>query len=233
MRYLILSDVHANWEALWALAQAEHKPDAVLFLGDVIGLGADPDRCAAWLRANATYAIGGDHDAALFDADELKPGSRVCCGVDATIEYAARSLSSASRDFVAGLASDQTIRLDNCTFHMTHAGPTGLFDRYDLMTAPKELLEAEFKGIAADVILVGHTHRPGIRQILDKVIVAPGSLGAPRYGVPDATFAAWTDGTIQIHHLHYDHHAAAHGLEALPLDVSCRETLQGMLERGM
>lgn len=28
MRYLILSDVHANWEALWALQQAERKPDA-------------------------------------------------------------------------------------------------------------------------------------------------------------------------------------------------------------
>ena len=233
MRFLILSDVHANWEALWAFQHAEAKPDAVFFLGDVVGLGADPDRCATWLHSNVTHAIGGDHDAAVFDADELMTGSRVCCGVDATIEYAARSLSSVSRDFIAQLPHYQTIRLDDCTFYMTHAGPTGLFDRYDLMTAPKELIEAEVSGIAADMILVGHTHRPGIRQILDKVIVAPGSLGAPRYGVPDATFAAWTDGTIKIHHLHYDHHAAAHKLDMLPLDASCRETLQQGLERGM
>jgi len=233
MRYLILSDVHANWEALWALAQAERKPDAVIFLGDVVGLGADPDRCAVWLRANVTHAIGGDHDEAVFDADALMSGSRVCCGVDATIEYAARSLSPVSRDFIAGLADRQTVQLGDTAFHLTHAGPTGLFDRYDLMTAPKELLEAEVKDIAADVVLIGHTHRPGIRQILDKVIVAPGSLGAPRYGVPDATFAAWTDGTIKVHHLHYDHHAAAHKLDALSLDASCRETLQGMLERGL
>jgi putative phosphoesterase len=233
MRYLILSDVHANWEALWAFQQAEHKPDAVLFLGDVVGLGADPDRCAAWLRANTTHAIGGDHDAAVFDADELMSSSRVCCGVAATIEYAARSLSASSRDFIAGLQDCQTIRLSDCTFYLTHAGPTGLFDRFDLMTAPKELLETEVKDIAADVVLVGHTHRPGIRQVLDKVIVAPGSLGAPRYGVPDATFAAWTDGTIKVHHLHYDHHTAAHKLDTLPLDASCRKTLQGMLEKGL
>ena len=233
MRFLVLSDVHANWEALWAFQRAEAKPDAVFFLGDVVGLGADPDRCAAWLQANVTHAIGGDHDAAVFDADELRPGSRVCCGVDATIEYAARSLSPTSRDFVAGLPDHQTVRLDDCTFYMTHAGPTDLFDRYDLMTAPKELIEAEVSGIAAEMVLVGHTHRPGIRQILDKVIVAPGSLGAPRYGVPDATFAAWTDGTIKIHHLHYDHHTAAHKLDVLPLDASCRETLQQGLERGM
>jgi putative phosphoesterase len=233
MRFLILSDVHANWEALWALQRAESKPDAVLFLGDVVGLGADADRCATWLRTNVTYAIGGDHDEALFDADALLPGSRVCCGVDATIESAARSLSPSSRDFIAGLPDYQTIRLSDCTFHLTHAGPTGLFDRFDLMTAPKDLLEAEVKDIPADVVLIGHTHRPGIRQVSDKVIVAPGSLGAPRYGVPDATFAAWTDGTIKIHHLHYDHHTATHKLDTLPLDDNCRQTLQEMLERGM
>lgn len=239
MRYLILSDVHANWEALAALQQAERKPDAVLFLGDVVGLGADADRCAMWLRSNATHAIGGDHDAALFDSDELLPSSRVCCGVDATIEFAAKTLSPASRDFIAGLADHQTVRLSDCTFHLTHAGPTGLFDRFDLMTAPKDLLEAEFQDIGADVVLVGHTHRPGIREIggghsnARKVIVAPGSLGAPRYGVPDATFAAWTDGTIKVHHLHYDHHTAAHRLDALPLNTQCRQALQQMLERGM
>jgi putative phosphoesterase len=233
MRFLILSDVHANWESLWAFQHAEAKPDAVFFLGDVVGLGADPDRCAAWLHSNVTHAISGDHDAAVFDADELLPGSRVCCGVDATIEHAARSLSSVSRDFIAQLPGCQAIRLDGSTFYMTHAGPTGLFDRCDLMTAPKALIEAEVKDIAAEVILVGHTHRPGIRQILDKVIVAPGSLGAPRYGAPDATFAAWTDGTIKIHHLHYDHHTAARKLDLLPLDANCRETLRQGLERGM
>jgi len=233
MRYLILSDVHANWEALRAFQQAESKPDAVLFLGDAVGLGADPDRCTEWLKANVTHAVGGDHDAAVFDADELMPGSRVCCGVDVTIDYAAQSLSPVSRDFIAGLADRQTIRLGDTTFHLTHAGPTRLFDRYDLMSAPKELVEAEVRDIQADVVLVGHTHRPGIRQILDKVIVAPGSLGAPRYGVPDATFAAWTDGTIRVHHLHYDHHRAAHKLDTLPLDAGCRETLQQMLERGL
>ena len=233
MRYLILSDVHANWEALWAFQHAESKPDAVFFLGDVVGLGADPDRCAAWLQSNVTHAIGGDHDAALFDADELMPGSRVCCSVDATLEYAAQTLSPVSRDFIARLPDHKTVRLGDGAFYMTHAGPTGLFDRYDLMTAPKELLEAEFKDVVADVVLVGHTHRPGIRQIADRVIVAPGSLGAPRYGVPDATFAAWTDGTIKVHHLHYDHHTAAHKLDTLPLDTSCRKVLQQGLERGM
>jgi predicted phosphodiesterase len=153
--------------------------------------------------------------------------------VDATLAYAANSLSSASRDFIAGLPDGQTQRLGDCTFHLTHAGPSGLFDRFDLMTAPKEQLEAEVQDIPAEVILVGHTHRPGLRQVADKVIVSPGSLGAPRYGVPDATFAAWTDGTIRIHHLHYDHHAAAHRLDRLPLDTGCRATLQGMIEQGV
>jgi putative phosphoesterase len=123
--------------------------------------------------------------------------------------------------------------LDGTRFFMTHAGPDRLFDRHDLMSAPKEALEAGFRDSPADVVLVGHTHRPGLRQVADKVIVCPGSLGQPRYGTPDATYAVWDSGTIKIHHVHYDHDATAGKLAGVPLDDGCREKLRRILERGM
>jgi putative phosphoesterase len=233
MRILILADIHANWEALAALQQVERKPDAVLFLGDAVGFGADPDRCVGWLRFNATHSIAGDCDAAVFDADELYDGSNVCCATGATIEYAARQMAAAQRDYLGGLPDTQTVELDGTRFFMTHAGPGRLFDRYDLMSAPKDALEASFKSTPADVILVGHTHQPGLRQVADKVLVCPGSLGQPRYGTPDATYAVWDSGTIAIRHVHYDHDTAAGKLASIPLDGACREKLRQMLERGM
>jgi putative phosphoesterase len=233
MRILILSDIHANWEALSALQQVERKPDAVLFLGDAVGFGSDPDQCVAWLRYNVTHAIAGDCDAAVFDADELYDGSKICCATGATVEYAARQLAAPQRDYVAALPETKTVELDDTRFFMTHAGPDRLFDRHDLMSATKESLETAFKDIAADVVLVGHTHKPGIRQIADKVIVCPGSLGQPRYGVPDATYAVWDSGTIKIHHVHYDHDTTAGKLSAISLDDECRKKLKDMLERGM
>ena len=43
MHYLILSDIHANLEALDAVLDAAPTTDAVLVLGDLVGYGADPN----------------------------------------------------------------------------------------------------------------------------------------------------------------------------------------------
>jgi hypothetical protein len=47
VRYAVLSDIHANLEALQAvLADAAPRTDAVLCLGDLVGYGADPSRAS-------------------------------------------------------------------------------------------------------------------------------------------------------------------------------------------
>ena len=65
MRYLILSDVHANWEALQAvLAHTRETYDEILCCGDIVGYGADPDRVTEWMRGNVDHIVRGK--------DELK-----------------------------------------------------------------------------------------------------------------------------------------------------------------
>ena len=54
VKYAILSDVHANLEALRAvLDDADTRADGVLCLGDTVGYGADPEACVAvaWYRS--------------------------------------------------------------------------------------------------------------------------------------------------------------------------------------
>ena len=43
MRYLVISDIHANLEALEATLAAAGEHDRVLVLGDLVGYGADPN----------------------------------------------------------------------------------------------------------------------------------------------------------------------------------------------
>jgi predicted phosphodiesterase len=81
VRFLILSDIHANWEALEAvLAHAKGKHDRILCLGDVVGYGADPDLTTEWVRENAEVTIRGNHDkacAGLEDLEWFNPVARV------------------------------------------------------------------------------------------------------------------------------------------------------------
>jgi len=65
------------------------------------------------------------------------------------------------------------------------------------------------------------------------LIVNPGSLGQPRYGVPDATYAVWEDGDVRIRHLHYDHDATARRLRRVPLSAEVVGQLTEILETGM
>ena len=85
MRYLILSDIHANWEALEAsLAAVEGRYDQILCLGDIVGYGADPNRCVEWVRDNCPNGrvVRGNHD-------------KVCCGLDLGEDFNATALRAA------------------------------------------------------------------------------------------------------------------------------------------
>ena len=69
MRYGIISDVHANLEALEATLREldRHQIDHLICLGDVVGYGADPEACCQLIRQTATHTILGNHDAAVAE----------------------------------------------------------------------------------------------------------------------------------------------------------------------
>jgi diadenosine tetraphosphatase ApaH/serine/threonine PP2A family protein phosphatase len=69
MRYGIISDIHANLEALEATLRLleSYQVDQVICLGDVVGYGADPEACCDLVRRTATYTILGNHDAAVAE----------------------------------------------------------------------------------------------------------------------------------------------------------------------
>ena len=71
MKYLVLSDIHGNLEALRAvLAHAARKRrDAVLFLGDAVGYGAAPNQVVERMRdlGGTMIAVRGNHDRVVLD----------------------------------------------------------------------------------------------------------------------------------------------------------------------
>lgn len=237
MRVLLIADVHANWEALLTLQRAEPKPDAVLFAGDAVGYGPDPANCARWLLANTTLAVRGNHD----DATGHNHREGMCFGVPTELEQAGLEMIAYSRQFFSDRELDairswplcDAVALGGTHFYVVHGTPSNpLWGRLDPATCSEARLHLIFNGIAPEIIVLGHTHLPAIRRFGNQLIVNPGSLGQPRYGTPDSTYAIWEDGSVQIKHLHYDHEATARKLHLAPLSAEVVEQLAGILETG-
>lgn len=76
MRALILSDIHANIDALDAVLAAAPQHDVVWNLGDVVGYGAAPQAVIERVREIGTMFVRGNHDracAGLIDAEYFNP----------------------------------------------------------------------------------------------------------------------------------------------------------------
>lgn len=69
MRVLLISDVHANWEALSVVLESPEMVDVnqIWFLGDLVGYGPDPKRCWQQLKDRITpgFWLAGNHDRGL------------------------------------------------------------------------------------------------------------------------------------------------------------------------
>jgi putative phosphoesterase len=234
MRILIFSDLHANWEALLWMQRAEEQPDAILFLGDAVGYGPDPAACIQWLRANVTIAVQGNHDFGLVN--------NTCGGTPievhdlalATQAHAWKILHKNDVDYVRDLPQQQIVALGGTTFHLVHGTPVEpMYGALNLLFTPQKQLRQMIDGAAgAEVILMGNTHVPALREVDGTLLVNPGSLGQPRYGVPDPTYAVWEDGDIRIRHLHVSHARTIEKLQVLPLEPDIIQRLQQILMTG-
>nr|MBA3531005.1 metallophosphoesterase family protein [Ardenticatenales bacterium] len=168
MRYLILSDIHANLVALEAVLNAVDLStiDQVWCLGDIVGYGPNPNECVQKMRELATVCLVGNHDwAALnkIDISDFNPEAREA------ILWTQEQLSKDSVSFLEGLEG----RMDNVhpDFTLAHASPRHPIWEYLLY--PSTAAE-NFPHFKTRFCLVGHTHKPVIfRQEVDHEDVLP------------------------------------------------------------
>ena len=73
MRYAVISDIHANIEALSAVLDAIDAigVDAILCLGDIVGRFASPNECLDALRERKVKTISGNHDRATVGTKDM------------------------------------------------------------------------------------------------------------------------------------------------------------------
>jgi len=213
VRFLIVSDIHANWEALEAvLDHAKDKYDRILCLGDVVGYGADPDRVTEWVRENAELTIRGNHDKACAGLDDLEwfnPVARV------SALWTMESIKPQNLEWLGKLPKGP-MQVDG--FQIFHGSP---LDEDEYLISERDAAQVA-PYLDSPVYFFGHTHlqggflchRNGARRLAkpgpwsqDHVLeldpdslylINAGSVGQPRDNDPRAAYVLYEPGDRSV-----------------------------------
>ena len=204
MRYLVISDIHANLEAFDTVLAAA-KPlsyDRVLLLGDLVGYGADPNAICERVRELKPDAlIRGNHDKVGSGVESPEGFNAVARNA---IRWTYETLTQENRDWLAALPAGPLVVDD--TIEICHGTP---FDEDAYVFDDLDALRA-MHAARRPLCLFGHTHvqvgyflsheqfglstpddtRPFTIPLdeANRYLVNPGSVGQPRDGDPRAAF---------------------------------------------
>jgi predicted phosphodiesterase len=213
MRVAILSDIHANREALEAVeARLDGlKVDRLFFLGDAVGYNADPGWCLERVKALAAFSVRGNHDKTVSDPANLDWFNEVA---REALVWTRRQLDARGLELLAGLPRGPLPAGER--WLLCHGTPA---DEDQYLTQAREA-EKAFRFLRdsfpkAEAAFFGHTHvpvivaekgralppperfelRPGVRYLIN-----PGSVGQPRDRVPLASFGVLDEGEGVFEH---------------------------------
>ncbi|MDP3791180.1 MAG: metallophosphoesterase family protein [Candidatus Omnitrophota bacterium] len=217
MRYAIISDVHGNLEAFESVLNAlsEERIDSYLFVGDVVGYGANPKECVKLLKSlSPIVSVAGNHEWGVLGKTELSYFNEFA---QAAILWTKKSVSSDEIEYFKSLPlvyEDEKMTLVHGTLNMPEEFYY-IIDTEDAYVALSQL--------KSPLCFVGHSHVPAIFasdhtkveciERMDikidserKYIINAGSIGQPRDGDPRASFAVYDDeeSTVEIKRVEYD-----------------------------
>jgi len=208
VRYLILSDMHGNWEAFSAVLRRVRRKrfDATLVLGDLVGYGAAPNQVVDAVRElpGRVLMVRGNHDKVVAG---IESGENFNHAALAAARWTAEHLTPGNFRFVHELPRGPSGVLPE-GFTICHGSPL------DEDTYVFSLFEAAeiFEFHSADVVFFGHTHVPSIfvKQKNDiriallrgekgtiyiepgfRYLINPGSIGQPRDRDPRAAYMTY------------------------------------------
>lgn len=227
MRALIISDLHANLEALRALPD---DYDRLWVLGDLVNYGPDPAAVVEFIRARAAVTVRGNHDHAIGFEEDPRCSPRFRAMAEEMRRYTMTAVSEEDRRYLRGLPLHAAFEAEGARFFLCHAAPSDPLYEYRREDSP--LWPTDAPDPAANIVLAGHTHLPFRRAVQSRIIVNPGSVGQPKHGRPEACYAIWENGKLTLASAPYDFEKTIAKLRRLPLSAEVFEDLAFVLRHG-
>ena len=217
MKYAIIGDIHANYEALTAVVEKAASLGVSKFycIGDIVGYNANPCECIELLRTlDVEVVVRGNHDEyACTDTDFAGFNPQAAWAA----EWTRLQITPAHKDWLRSLPFQQVLGSKLTLVHATLDMPTKwgyVFDKWHA--------GASMNYQRTPLCFFGHTHVPIIFHKFGQVFVEEassvvlepahkyminaGSVGQPRDGNPRAAFAVYLpdERRVELHRVAYD-----------------------------
>jgi len=216
MRFAVISDVHANLEALEAVLKdiRKRRVEGILFLGDAVGYGPNPNECLQMLSDNCRILLAGNHDRAAAGLTDIEYFNEYA---KKAVLWTRQVLTEKSRKLIENLPVQQKLKKENVL--LVHSSPKEPEAWHYLVT----LWDAEvnFQYFDERICILGHSHLPFVIERLpsgemitynstaglgqnERYIINAGSVGQPRDGDPRACYVLFEGGSSEFVRVEYN-----------------------------
>ena len=229
MKIAILSDIHSNCFALKAVIDEfdRYSIEKVIILGDIFGYypwAAETFEVLQPYLSNS-YAIKGNHDQLVLERNPPDP-IPIYWESAKQNEKALRESYPEAIQWLKTLQFENKIAIEGISLHLVHGTPNNAFEgRF----YPDNLKHHDWFPKDGEVLLLGHTHYPMLKQTeTNGIIFNPGSVGQPRDGDPMPSWGVLnlSDKNFQFIRSRYDNIGAMKKLEKMGWPTKIIEALK-------
>ncbi len=244
MKYLIISDIHSNFEALTSVFSAVKRKhyDKIIILGDLVGYGASPNQVVNFVRSlKNKIIIRGNHDKV---ASGIESGNNFNKPASISANWTYSKLTNINKKYIRNLPKGPIEINDNII--ISHGSPLNedyyIFTEYDAVEV--------FRNTNFKICFFGHTHYPIVYELTPnkisiiklhkdketfifnknaRYLINPGSVGQPRDRYSLAAFAIMDEEKwkISLYRINYDITSAQEKIlkAGLPSSLAARLSL--------
>ena len=244
MSIAILSDIHANLDALEAVLkdiETRGGVTEIYSVGDVVGYGPDPEQCVQKVKELCKGAVMGNHDHGLLGLSSMETSNPIA---KESIQWSQDKVSEEAREIIRSWP--MVFDTDN-GIKIVHANPVSP-EKWDYVLSVKHM-ELTFKNLdeGTRICVVGHSHIPFITELEgdtgrmspyggaggkvfmkdnSRYLVNAGSVGQPRDQKPLAGYALIDEQSIEIVRVEYDVNALADRMVEMGVHLALAERVR-------
>jgi len=217
----IISDIHANMYGMKRVLEELRDTEIIFCAGDIIGYYPFVNEVFDLLLNYNIISIKGNHDCYVLETLHVdEPKRKGYC-----LDYTQKVISKDNYMILKELPESFSTVIDDLKIMMFHGSPWKYFEEY---IYPDYQYFDGFQRIDADIIILGHTHYPLIKEINGKFIINPGSCGQPRDYDPRVSCAILDTRTrkIEIRRCEYPVHKVIEKVKELGFPDSLARILE-------